>query len=60
MGHCTSGHSGGIQVGQQVADFKMDTYIPTEFTFGEISLEKLKKDGKWTVLFFYPADFTFV
>jgi alkyl hydroperoxide reductase subunit AhpC len=28
--------------------------------FGEITLEGLKKAKKWTVLFFYPADFTFV
>ena len=58
MGHCAS--NSGIQVGQQVEDFKMETYIPSEFTFGEISLEQLKKEGKWSVLFFYPADFTFV
>jgi len=28
--------------------------------FGSISLEKQKAGGKWTILFFYPADFTFV
>ncbi len=60
MSNCTSSHNHGIQVGQQVADFKMETYLPTEFTFAEISLAELKKAGKWTVLFFYPADFTFV
>lgn len=49
-----------LQVGQNVADFTMETYQPTKFGFGEVSLEQLKKDGKWTVLFFYPADFTFV
>jgi peroxiredoxin (alkyl hydroperoxide reductase subunit C) len=38
----------------------MDTYEPTDYGFGKISLEKLKKDGKWTILVFYPADFTFV
>lgn len=51
---------GCLQVGQTVPDFNMETYEPTEFGFGEVSLEKLKKDGKWTVLVFYPADFTFV
>lgn len=49
-----------LQVGQKVPDFKMDTYEPTEFDFGTVSLEELKKGGKWTILFFYPADFTFV
>jgi alkyl hydroperoxide reductase subunit AhpC len=28
--------------------------------FGEISLEEIKAAGKWTVLYFYPLDFTFV
>ena len=49
-----------LKVGQAVPDFEMDTYDPTEFFFGKFSLEKARKDGKWTVLFFYPADFTFV
>lgn len=49
-----------VKVGQQVENFSMETYIPTDFSFGQISLEQLKKQGKWTVLVFYPADFTFV
>ena len=52
--------STGIKIGQNVPDFEMDTYDPKEMFFGKVSLEKLKKDGKRTVLFFYPADFTFV
>ena len=55
-----SEHCRGIQVGQNVPDFKMETYEPSKGDFGEMSLEALKKNGKWTVLFFYPADFTFV
>jgi peroxiredoxin (alkyl hydroperoxide reductase subunit C) len=50
----------GLKVGQKVPDFKLDTYEPVKGDFGEISLEKLKADKKWTVLVFYPADFTFV
>ena len=50
----------GLKVGQSVPDFEMDTYDPEELFFGKISFDKLKMDGKWTVLFFYPADFTFV
>ena len=49
-----------MQVGQNVPDFKMETYEASKGDFGEVSLEALKKGGKWTVLFFYPADFTFV
>lgn len=50
----------GIQVGQTVPDFKLATYLPTERNFGEFSLSENMKAGKWTILFFYPADFTFV
>lgn len=50
----------GIQVGKKAPEFKIETYEPTKGDFGELSLEKLKNEKKWTVLFFYPADFTFV
>lgn len=50
----------GIQVGQTVPDFKLATFDPKTNDFGEFSLEENMKAGKWTVLFFYPADFTFV
>ncbi len=49
-----------LRVGDNVQDFKIETFEPGEGDFGEISLSELKKKGKWTVLFFYPADFTFV
>ncbi len=49
-----------IQVGSQVPDFSLNTYDPKTGDFGEVSLENLKSNGKWTILFFYPADFTFV
>jgi peroxiredoxin (alkyl hydroperoxide reductase subunit C) len=49
-----------VSVGLEVPDFEMETYNPAERAFGTISLEELKKAGKWTVLVFYPADFTFV
>ncbi|MEW5774621.1 MAG: redoxin domain-containing protein [Thermodesulfobacteriota bacterium] len=48
------------RVGREVKNFTMDTYDPTEGFFGTVSLEEIRKAGKWTVLFFYPADFTFV
>lgn len=55
-----SEHCCGIQVGGNVPDFKMETYEPSKGDFGEVSLEALKAAKKWTILFFYPADFTFV
>ncbi len=48
------------KVGKPVADFTMEVFDPEEGFFGDVSLEKLKAAGKWTILFFYPADFTFV
>jgi len=49
-----------IQVGQQVPDFELTTFEPTTKGFGQFRLADAKKNGKWTLLFFYPADFTFV
>lgn len=49
-----------LSVGAAVPDFKIETYEPARGGFGEFSLGSLKKKKKWGVLFFYPADFTFV
>ncbi|EDP74330.1 peroxiredoxin [Hydrogenivirga sp. 128-5-R1-1] len=49
-----------ILVGQEVPDFELETYEPETGKFGTFSLAEAKKEGKWTILFFYPADFTFV
>lgn len=49
-----------LQVGQQVPDFEINAYDPTAHEFTKVRLADLKEKGKWTVLFFYPADFTFV
>ena len=49
-----------ISVGQEVPDFEMESYEPARSAFGKISLAELRKQNKWTVLVFYPADFTFV
>jgi hypothetical protein len=51
---------GSLHVGDQVPDFELETFDPVRKDFGRISLKKLKAAKKWTVLFFYPADFTFV
>ena len=49
-----------IAVGQDTPEFTMETYEPSSGSFGEVKLSELRNDGKWTVLVFYPADFTFV
>jgi AhpC/TSA family len=53
-------HCCGLRTGENVPDFKLETYEPERGDFGEVSLQALRESGKWTVLFFYPADFTFV
>lgn len=49
-----------VMVGDLVPDFEMETYEPAHGDFGKVSLGDLKKAGKWAILVFYPADFTFV
>ncbi len=50
----------GLQVGQAVPDFEIETFNPGTGKFGKFSLSEAKKDKKWTILIFYPADFTFI
>lgn len=45
-----------LKIGQLVPDFEFEVYHNNEFK--KMRLSDLK--GKWTVLLFYPADFTFV
>ena len=49
-----------LQVGMSVPDFTLTTFEAESGDFGEVSLAKQKDEGRWTCLFFYPADFTFV
>ncbi len=49
-----------LKIGDTVNDFTMETYDPIQNSFGELHLETIKQQRKWLVLFFYPADFTFV
>ncbi len=49
-----------LKIGDLVPDFELETFEPRTGDFGSVSLDQQKKDRKWTVLFFYPADFTFV
>jgi NADH-dependent peroxiredoxin subunit C len=49
-----------IQVGQDVPDFSLTTFDPAAGKFGKFELAEQKNAKRFTVLFFYPADFTFV
>lgn len=49
-----------VRVGEQVPNFKMEVFNPANHSFETVSLDELKKKKRWTVLFFYPADYTFV
>ena len=45
-----------IAVGSTISDFKLDAF--DRDAFGEITLSQFR--GRWMVLMFYPADFTFI
>ncbi len=49
-----------LKLGQKVPDFDMSTYDPMTGDFGRVSLADQIARDRWTILFFYPADFTFV
>ncbi len=49
-----------VKVGQRVPDFKITYYDPKTKNFGSVNLYDILQEGKWVVLFFYPADYTFV
>ncbi len=49
-----------LKVGQIVPDFELETYDPRSGDFGKVNFSDLKRERKWTVLIFYPADYTFV
>ena len=47
-----------IKVGQLAPDFTLTGYVNGEFK--DYTLSEVTQSGKWAVIFFYPADFTFV
>lgn len=49
-----------LQVGEIVPDFTIETFDPNTKNFSSVSLAELLNAGKWTILVFYPGDFTFV
>ncbi len=51
------------RIGHQAPEFEMEAVLGEGEglnRFGKVSLKELKEAGKWTVLYFYPLDFTFV
>lgn len=49
-----------VRVGKKVENFEAPAFDPRTGEFITVSLEENMKAGKWTVLFFWPKDFTFV
>ena len=49
-----------LKLGQKVPEMEMETYDPVQNGFGKFRLQDQPGRKRWTILFFYPADFTFV
>ncbi len=49
-----------LKVGDKVPDFELDVYFPGKKDFGKLRFSEVLNKGKWLILFFYPADYTFV
>lgn len=49
-----------LAIGTMVPEFELETFDPADGDFGLVTLSEIKQKGRWTVLVFYPADFTFV
>ena len=49
-----------INIGSKIPDFTMEAFDPAKNEFTEVHLDAIKQQRKWLILFFYPADFTFV
>jgi peroxiredoxin (alkyl hydroperoxide reductase subunit C) len=49
-----------MRLGQRVPDFELETYEPAKGDFGAFRLSDQIAAKRWSILFFYPADFTFV
>lgn len=49
-----------LTVGDKVPDFELDAYLSDKKDFGKIKFSDIFKKNNWLILFFYPADYTFV
>ena len=50
----------GLKLGQKAPDFEINAYDPVADDFRKVSLKAQTDAKRWTILFFYPADFTFI
>ncbi len=61
-GNCNHGHDVDVEeifngeIGEKIPSFKLKVYQKEEFK--DVNLSEYR--GKWLILFFYPADFTFI
>lgn len=49
-----------IKIGDKIENFEFEVYDPKKDSFSKFSLKDSIYSKKWTVLVYYPADFTFV
>jgi alkyl hydroperoxide reductase subunit AhpC len=49
-----------LHLGETVPDFELITYDPVKQDWGKFRLADQIDKKRWSILFFYPADFTFV
>lgn len=47
-------------VGSQLENFEFETYDPVKNSFSRFSLKDSIEQKRWTILVYYPSDFTFV
>ncbi len=55
---CCGGCSDSVKIDLPAPNFDLPAYDPAKDDTTQVSLSSV--EGKWTVLFYYPADFTFV
>jgi alkyl hydroperoxide reductase subunit AhpC len=48
---------GVSRLGQRVPDFELETYEPSTGSFGKFRMADQVANKRWTILFFYPADY---
>ncbi len=49
-----------LRIGKKMVDFEFEGYDPSKKIFSKFSLKESLEKKKWTLLVYYPADFTFI
>ncbi|MDD4910550.1 MAG: redoxin domain-containing protein [Candidatus Omnitrophica bacterium] len=49
-----------LKIGDKIPEFEIDVYLTEKKDFAKIKFTDISKRGNWLILFFYPADYTFV